>query len=790
MSNVALEDFMVVSKYSRFDPDKERRETWQEAQHRCYNTYRKHLSPRVKDSDRFQFHLLIDMAEKYAKHKLAIGSQRALQFGGDPVVRHNARLYNCTVSYCDRPRFFGEALYLMLCGCGVGSSMQKHHVAKLPPFRIPRGPRVGQTLTFVIPDSIEGWADAVNLKILFELELPKQEAVEILSKIKDVHGRVLTWEDYDSNEKVEFDFSLIRPAGSAISSAMGKAPGPEPLRNALYKVERVFRERANQILEESNSALLDWTQYKLRPIDCLDIKTHLSDAILAGGVRRAATSVMFSADDEDMLKAKTGDWFKDNPQRARANISAVLIRDNTTFEQFKRIIRFTREFGEPGFVWTDSTEVVFNPCFEIGMYPVNVDNGKSGWQFCNLSTINITKVVAETNIRERLDDAAMAAAIQGTLQAAFTDFPYLGSDSEEITRREALIGVSLTGIMDGLRYIPSEWFDRTVNTIKETNRLVAGILQINPAARTTAIKPSGNSSATLGTSDGIGGRHAAKYLRGVQSNKFETPAQFVAAVNPEMVEESVWSANNTDYVIRFPITAPHNAVLKADLTALTQLRHIKDFEQRWVEAGRNPELCAYPHTHNAVSNTVVVREHEWDSVIGFIFRNRQHLTCVSLLSDLGELDYPQAPYVTIYDHQELAEMYGPGVMFASGLVVDGLHAFGDLWHACTAAVNPLWEPAQIDPSALEKEIIKHAERNTLQRDWVRRAKKFAANYFEGNVQEMTYCLKRVHYYKRWCDIQRTFSPLDFTKMRETGYSFNPTAEAACGGSSSCDVLIV
>jgi ribonucleoside-diphosphate reductase alpha chain len=598
----------------------------------------------------------------------------------------------------------------------------------------------GEKVTFAIEDSIEGWADALGVLVssYFAEEQPFPEYA----------GKV-----------VRFDFSRIRPAGAKLSSGIGKAPGSGPLKRSLEQIRLVFE---NRLATAGKRCILP-------SIDAYDIVMHASDAVLAGGVRRSATICICSVDDQEMIKAKTGDWFVKNPQRGRSNNSALLLRDGTSFETFAKIMDSVKEFGEPGFVWADSTEIMYNPCVEIGMYPRDEDSGHSGWAFCNLCEINM-KACTTPEIFAR---ACRAAAILGTLQAGYTSFSYLGSTTERIVRREALLGCSMTGMMDN----PGIAFDvglqrEMAALILKVNAEVAAKIGINPAARATCVKPAGTTSCILGTASGIHAHHAKRYFRRVQANKAEIPFQFFKGHNPRAVEDSVWNPNGTDAVITFCIEVPEEARTRNDLSAVELLRHVKLTQDNWVMGGRRKERCAAPWLRHNVSNTITVREGEWAEVTRYIYDNRDAFAGVSLLPEGGDLDYPQAPFCAVMTHDEIVREYGVGALFASGLIVDGLHAFSDdLWAACACALGtgkslelpPLKTDGSQDLEALQENI----RTMLLQKDWVRRAHKFAANYFGNDLRRMTYCLKRVHNCKLWQDLQREYVPVDYTLMIET-----------------------
>lgn len=1074
MSVKALEEYVYTSKYARYNEKEKRRETWSEAVDRVKQMHLRKY-PNVEKE--------INWAFEQVLQKRVLGSQRALQFGGKPIEKINERMYNCCASYCDRPRFFQETLFLLLAGSGVGFSVQKHHVARLPALQRPTKPLE----VYTIPDSIEGWADALG---------------------------VLIESYFKGSAFVEFDYHLIREEGTLISSGTGKAPGPNPLRKALEKIRSVF----DRCLENE--------QKYLRPIDAYDIVMHASDAVLSGGVRRSATLAMFSVDDMEMATAKTGNWFYDNPQRARSNNSALLIRNKTTPEQFKLLMNSVKEFGEPGFIWSDSTEGLFNPCVEIQKYAYD-EKGNSGFQGCNLCEINGKLIKTE----EDFEIAARAGAIIGTLQAGYTDFPYLGKVTESIFRKEALLGVSITGMMENPYLIFNPDLQRRMaELIKDVNKEIAEKIGINPAARCTCIKPAGcqkketmlitdkgilsfeeigntngeiwqdhnltvfdgkanknsskffingfsktkkiimesgvelestfnhqykifrdgelkwvradeisegdvipycvggyenntevllksleskihfnsnwtispntiteelawllgiyngdgsnhytgirihgninepddlikagevvkklfglpysfsrdyrkgsenklslvitsrdlvrwleindlkkkksreivipklirscssniiksylqgywcadgcthkngtltwctsskkmsqqiiavlravgqdcavrnfpptkssfgtkmrywigerkgrsgqinkspwskqykvlddaglhhlspdivikiedsqcdtfdievpqgntylansyishnSTSSMLGTSSGIHPHHSRNYFRRVQGNRNEAPLKFFNEVNSQAVEKSVWREG--DSVLTFCVEIDEKAMTKKEVGAIQLLEYVKLTQQNWVIAGTRLENCTQPWLRHNVSNTINVKPHEWEDVEKYIYANREYFAGISLLPHSGDLDYPQAPFCAINTPEDIVEKYGAGSVFASGLIVDGLHAYKDLWKACDAVTGRL-EPVSF-----------------LQEDWIRRAKQFADRYFGSDVQKMLYCLKEVNNWKTFCDLKREWKDVDYSLLREDIDSTKPMETAACSG-GSCELI--
>lgn len=729
-----IKDIMSQAKfyegYSRWSDEVNRYETWEEAVTRVMNMHRDYYKNAIKKSP--ELSRLIDEAESLYKLKYVLGAQRALQFGGDQLLKHQMRMYNCTSSYADRAEFFGESFYILLCGAGVGFSVQNHHVAKLPKIT----ERKKQAKVYEVADSIEGWADALSV---------------LLSSYFVGGG---THPEFEGR-KVYFDLSGIRPKGAEISGGF-KAPGPEPLRRSLDKIEYLLQ---GLVLKGENT---------LQPIHVYDIVMHASDAVLAGGVRRSATICLFSHDDEGMIQAKTGNWFIDNPQRARSNNSAVIVRDEITKEEFGRFMSAIKQFGEPGFYFVSSKEHTSNPCVEIGMFPQI--NGKSGWQGCNLTEINGSMC---TN-KDEFMKACRAASILGTLQAGYTDFRYVSDTSRKIFDREALLGVSITGWMNN----PAVLFDEETQkdgakTVKKLNAQVAKLININPAARTTCVKPSGNASVLLKTASGIHAEHAPRYLRHVQMNKEAEVAQLIAETNPYMIEESVWSANQSDFVVAFPIISKEGSIYRDESMGVDFLEKVKKVQANWVEYGTNVKQCADPTVRHNVSNTCTVPKDAWDKVEEYVFKNRKYFSGISFLSDFGDKDFNQAPNAEVLTEIQIVEKYGRAALFASGLIVDSHKGFANLWDALSIAQH---NPDQ------------SGELSDLRAEWIRRFKKFAQNYFNGDMREAEYCLKDVHYLHKWTKIQQNLQPIDFvSQLNQKKFTdINTIGAAACVG-GGCEI---
>ena len=756
----ALSEFKLQSGYLRFREDLGRKETWGEGVQRVMGMHR------VKYKD--QMSLDLDGFMDYAEHayfdKLVLGSQRALQFGGDPILAKNSKMYNCLTSYCDRVPFFREAMWWLLSGCGVGFSVLPMYIRKLPTLKA----RDLGTKTYVIEDTIEGWANGVGCLLASFFG----ESDHMFSEF---YG-------YD----VKFDFSQVRGKGAPISSGF-KAPGPDPLMASLNKIEELILKN-----------LKDSPSIEVTPILAYDIVMHASNAVLAGGVRRSATICIFDKDDMEMRNAKTGNWYIDNPQRARSNNSVALLKNETTWEEFNDIMSSVKQFGEPGFVWLDDLSIVYNPCVEIGMVPalkvassqeflkwdaagitaLNPDGTPmewiSGWQGCNLTEIN----GAMCKTKESFLRACRASAILGTLQAGYTDFGYVGRITEEIFRKESLLGCSITGWMNSPEILfNAEILEEGVALIKQTNEEVARLIGINPAARLTCSKPSGNAAVILGCASGMKPEESKRYIRYVQVNPDEYGVEQFKRINPELFEASVWDANGNDYAIGFAIENEEGVLLKLEVYGVKHLEYVKQAMKHWVEPGTITERCTIPSVRHNISATINVDD--WDAVAKYIYDNRKYFAGISLLGMDGSLEYNQAPFTEVLDTEQLSTKYGDGVMLASGLIVDGLHAFeNDLWTACMYV-----QDHKLKLEGSRQQVF-------LKKDWIRRAKKFARNYFRGNLHRMTYCLKDVHRFYRFNTIRKTYKPVDWIshKEQEKRIDIATMGAVACSG-DSCTIAI-
>lgn len=625
-----LQDYIFLSRYSRYREELGRRETPSEAFTRVMDMHRAHFADKLDQPVAgFGGRLLrelIDETEAALQRKAILPSMRSLQFGGQAIEANNARMFNCAFTQMNRLDAFKEAFFLLMSGTGVGFSVQKHHVAQLPHFPIRGAENELDVIHFNVGDTLEGWADALDALM----------------------------RSYIDNKKIEFNYSNIRRRGAPLRTSGGRAPGHLPLKKALTSVERMLDNVSGRAL---------------RPIEVYDILMHVAVAVLSGGIRRSATICLFSADDDEMAAAKTGNWFETNPQRGKSNNSAVLVRHQHTEGDFQKLFELQKEFGEPGFYFVDDVEYGANPCVEIGLAPfaivdeaaqaklaeygmpdVPVGSRVSGWQMCNLTTINANACDDEAGFLA----CCRAAALLGTLQAAYTNIPYLGAATRFINERESLLGVSICGILDRPSLLLNpEVLERGAQECLDTNAAVAEHLGIPAAARITCVKPEGTASLVLGAGSGIHPHHARHYFRRVQAARTEPLYQWFKLNNPHMTEASAWDPDTTD-VITFPVTAPADAILRKDVGAVQFLEYVRLVQQHWVVAGRRHETYN-PGLHHNVSNTVTVRDDEWDAVQQFIFENRQYFTGISLLRETGDKVYTQAPREEVTTEMDMAK---------------------------------------------------------------------------------------------------------------------------------------
>ena len=578
ISNKILSDITVYMKYAKYLPELNRRESWEELVTRNKNMHiKKYPYLRSEIEDKY----------KLVYEKKVLPSMRSMQFGGKPIEISPNRIYNCAYMPIDHIDSFAECMFLLLGGTGVGYSVQKHHVAKLPVIQKPYPKRKRR---FLIGDSIEGWADAV--KVLMKSYM---------------NG---------GGSRVEFDYSDIRPKGARLITSGGKAPGPQPLKECLVKIEGLLNAKENG--------------EQLTTIEVHDIVCHIADAVLAGGIRRAALISLFSADDDIMIGCKSGNWWELNPQRGRANNSAVLMRHKITKDFFMDLWKRVElsGAGEPGIYLNNDKDWGTNPCCEIALRP---------YQFCNLCEVNVSNIESQEDLNQRVK----VAAFIGTLQAGYTSFHYLRDIWRETTEKDALIGVSMTGIGSGK--VLGYDMKKAASLVKRENTRVSKLLGINQAARTTTVKPAGTTSLTLGTSSGIHAWHNDFYIRRLRVGKNEAIYHYLNTNHPELVEDEYFRPHDTA-VISIPQKAPTGSILRTE-SPFDLLERVKRVATEWVNSGHRKGS----NSHN-VSATVSLKEEDWAPAGEWMWENRKYYNGLSVLPYNGGT-YTQAPFEDITEEK-------------------------------------------------------------------------------------------------------------------------------------------
>ena len=574
-----LSDITVHMKYARYMPELNRRETWDELVDR-------NMQMHIKNYPKLEIE--IRKAYSYVFTKKILPSMRSLQFAGKPIQVSPNRLYNCSYLPVDDVEAFNEIMFLLLSGCGVGYSVQQHHIKDLPNVT---KPFMKRSRRFVIGDSIEGWSDAV--KVLMKTYLSNKKL-----------------------SKVNFDYTCIRPKGARLVTSGGKAPGPQPLKECLTKVEGILQSK------EDGTALTS--------LEVHDIICHIADAVLAGGIRRAALISLFTATDNEMIACKSGSWWETNPQRGRANNSAVLMRHKVTKEFFMDLWKRVElsGAGEPGIYLNNDKDWGTNPCCEIALRP---------FQFCNLCEVNVSDVKDQEDFNNRVK----AAAFIGTLQAAYTDFHYLREIWKETTEKDALIGVSMTGI--GSAAVLQMDMKAAANIVTKENTRVAKILGIKSSARCTTVKPAGTTSLVLGTSSGIHAWHNDYYVRRMRVGKNEAIYKYLSKSHPELIEDEYFRPHDTA-VISVPQKAPAESILRTE-SPFDTLERVKRVAQEWIKPGHRRGS----NTHN-VSATISLKKDEWDKAGEWMWSNRDYYNGLSVLPYDGGT-YTQAPFEDISESE-------------------------------------------------------------------------------------------------------------------------------------------
>ena len=578
LSNKILSDITVYMKYARFLPELNRRETWEELVNRNKNMHIKKY-PFLKEE--------IEKNYKFVYDKKVLPSMRSMQFGGKPIEISPNRIYNCAYMPIDHIDSFSECMFLLLGGTGVGFSVQKHHVEKLPPVNKPYTKRKRR---FLIGDSIEGWADSI--KVLMKSYL---------------NGK---------SSRIEFDFSDIRTKGARLVTSGGKAPGPQPLKECILKITGILDNH-----EDGD---------QLTTLETHDIICHIADAVLAGGIRRAALISLFSADDDQMMGCKTGKWYELNAQRGRANNSACLMRHKITKEFFMDIWKRVElsGSGEPGIYLNNDKDWGTNPCCEIALRP---------YQFCNLCEVNVSNIQSQEDLNERVK----AASFIGTLQAGYTEFHYLREIWQETTEKEALIGISMTGIGSG-RVLGYD-MKKAADIVKRENARVARLLDIKKAARTTTVKPAGTTSLALGTSSGIHAWHNDYYIRRLRVGKNEAIYLYLNKHHPKLIEDDYFRPHDTA-IISIPQQAPKGSILRTE-SPFQLLERVKLVANEWVKSGHRTGS----NSHN-VSATISLKEEDWELAGEWMWENREYYNGLSVLPYDGGT-YVQPPFEDITEEQ-------------------------------------------------------------------------------------------------------------------------------------------
>ena len=779
-----LGEFIRVAKYARFIDGS--RETWKEQCTRMITMHRDHLSDLGLLDATVQGCGAAGPTASSALERLLdaliakkiVGSQRALQYGGSGILTKNARIYNCCGSYADRIEVFREAMWLLLCGCGVGMNISRTHTSKMPKF-YPRDTSLGQGCgaagpigqgcgaagpTYEIQDSIEGWADALGI------------VIDSYANTSSPYFRKV----------VEFDYSKIRPQGALISSSGALAPGPRPLCQMLTRVTRLidsWMPTQGSTMPTLDGGPSDGVQ--LRPIQIYDILVHSASAVMSGGIRRSAILILFDHSDKEMMNAKTGNWYQENPQRSFSNNSVILIRSEINLEQFNEVVKTAIEFGEPGFFWAYHNYILYNPCGEVGLDPIlhcgephaasdaanaetmpEGENSPTGWAFCNLTEINMKLVKSAGDFYK----ACELASILGTIQATYTSFPFLGPTTEAIVRADPLLGVSMTGMMDN----PKIAFDPAIlaqgaRIVRSTNVEYAKLLRINPASRTTCVKPSGTTSCLLDTSSGIHTRYAKKYLRRVRIDDTDPLGDFMEKYAPALIEHTgTASSVGGARIATFPCEAPHGAVTHiAPIKFLNTIILVKKY---WVDEGATPQETgggtgqggrgsAAPPEHN-VSSTTSIQPGERADITLAIYKHRNEISGMTLLAATGDKTYHYAPFQQVPTLPKLISLYGNAALFASGLIVHAQDVFPNLYDACDTLLGSIKLPV-VNLSSAELPVSIADTKSTVDKlIWLKRAEKFANNYFAGDKLRLSYCLKDIDATKKWDDVHRALAHVD------------------------------
>lgn len=582
--NSAYSAFIYKSRYARWLPDKNRRENWDETVARLVNYYAKAVN--LKNEE-----IITELYE--AIYNLEVmPSMRALMTAGTTLDRCHVPAYNCAYIPVDSLRSFDETMYILMCGTGVGFSVESKYVDQLPPVSEQFEPT---DTVIVVGDSKEGWARAFR---------------ELISLL--VVGQVPKW-----------DVSKVRPAGARLKTFGGRASGPEPLEDLFRFSVDLFKRASGR---------------RLTSLECHDLMCKIADIVVVGGVRRSAMISLFDCTDDRMSTSKSGAWWEKDGQRRLSNNSAVYERRRPDIGFFMKKWKelYDSKSGEPGFFSRYACQRIAarngrrnashdfgtNPCSEIILRP---------FQFCNLTEV----VVRPDDTLASLERKARIASILGTIQSSFTNFKYLRKVWRDTCNEERLLGVSLTGICDNIGLLKrAEVLNHLRDVVVQTNEQWAAILGINPSAATTCVKPSGTVSQLVDSSSGLHTRHSPYYIRTVRADNKDPLTAFLKDSGVYW-EEDVMSPENTS-VFFFPIKSPEGSVTRHDQTAIEALELWKHLQDNWCE--------------HKPSATVNVKEDEWLEVGAWVYENFDSLSGVSFLPYDGGT-YKQAPYTEVTEEE-------------------------------------------------------------------------------------------------------------------------------------------
>jgi ribonucleoside-diphosphate reductase alpha chain len=597
-----IQKFQFFDKYARYNYKLGRRETWVECVERAVN-YLKELSQNKLPQEEYK------RIQKFILEMKATPSMRLLAMAGEAAKRQNIAIYNCSFLNIDSIDAIVEELIISMSGCGVGWSVEKQYIDKLPEVKMQSGDILP---TFQIQDSTEGWTEAFRTAL----------------------------KTYFDGKNIQFDYSLIRAAGTPLKIKGGRASGPEPLKNLLEFTRKIILKRQGQ---------------KLRPIDVHDILCKMAEAIVSGGVRRTACISLFDQDDMEMLDCKNGDNIIGNEQRYMSNNSTVWAEDVTQDKLLKQMfIMIDGERGEPGIFSRYNAnktkperrkESAFgtNPCGEINLRSA---------QFCNLSIAIARPEDTEETLKEKIE----VATIIGTIQACATNFPGLRDIWRQNTEEEALLGTDINGWVDAPILRPSnpdlsKMLQRFKNHAIAINKKYAEILGINQSASITCVKPSGNSSQLFNCSSGIHPRHYPYYIRNVRVQAQSPLRKLLEDQGVPMHPENGQAIDNaTTYVIHFPVKSPEGVLVKEEMSVVDQLEYWLIAKLNWTE--HNPSV------------TITYKPNEVITLMDWVYKNREYVGGLSFLP-ADNARYDQMPYEPITEEEyELLTASFPPIDFA------------------------------------------------------------------------------------------------------------------------------